>query len=61
MANPKRRTSRSKKNMRRSHHALSRPNLSTCPNCSERVLSHRICTSCGYYKGRQVIAYEEET
>ncbi|MBC8230267.1 50S ribosomal protein L32 [bacterium] len=61
MANPKRRTSRSKKRMRRSHHALLRLHLSTCPNCSERVFSHRICTSCGYYKGRQVIAYEEKT
>ncbi|HIE30013.1 TPA: 50S ribosomal protein L32 [Candidatus Poribacteria bacterium] len=61
MAHPKRRKSRSKKRMHRSHHALLRPSLSICPNCSERMISHRICTSCGYYNGRQVIAYEEES
>ena len=32
---PKFRTSASKRNMRRSHHALKSPGLSVCPNCGE--------------------------
>ena len=49
---PKRRTSRSKRDKRRSHNALSVPNLVECPHCLEKTMPHRIC-KCGYYKGRQ--------
>ena len=57
MAVPKRRTTRSKRNMRRANHdKVTAPNLIPCPNCGEPVVSHRACASCGYYKGRQVIA-----
>ena len=52
---PKRRTSSSKKNMRRSHDHLSTPNLSKCPKCNEPRLPHHACPSCGFYKGRLVI------
>jgi large subunit ribosomal protein L32 len=52
---PKRRTSTSKKNMRRSHDHLSVPNLSKCPKCNEPRLPHHACPSCGFYKGRLVI------
>ena len=55
MAHPKRRTSKSKKRMRRSHHALGEKFVSTCPHCSETILSHRVCPSCGYYNGRVVV------
>ncbi|RME92627.1 MAG: 50S ribosomal protein L32 [Candidatus Hydrogenedentota bacterium] len=55
MAVPKRKTSRSKKGKRRSHHALGKPNLRPCPHCGEYGLPHRVCPECGYYKGRQVI------
>ena len=55
MATPKRRTSRSKRNMRRANHdRVTAPNLVPCPNCGEPVVSHRACGACGQYKGRQV-------
>jgi large subunit ribosomal protein L32 len=57
---PKRRTSKSKKNMRRSHHALSPPTLSECPQCHEVKMPHLVCPSCGYYKGKEVIEIKEE-
>ncbi len=60
MAHPKRRTSKSKKRMRRSHHALGEKIVSTCPYCSETNLSHRVCLSCGYYNGRVVVKTAEE-
>jgi large subunit ribosomal protein L32 len=55
VAVPKRRKSRSKRNMRRANHdKVTAPNLSPCPKCGEPVVSHRACASCGYYKGRSV-------
>jgi len=29
--------------------------LSVCPKCGKPVLPHRVCLSCGYYKGVEVI------
>lgn len=34
---------------------LKLPQLSKCPRCGAAVLPHRVCTNCGYYRGRQVI------
>ncbi len=56
MAVPKRRTSKSKKNMRRSHIKLEVPGMVKCSNCGEYKLSHRVCSSCGTYKGEEVIS-----
>jgi large subunit ribosomal protein L32 len=56
MAVPKRKKSPSRRNMRRSHHALKPVGLIECPNCGEQKLSHHICAACGYYDGRQVSA-----
>jgi len=53
MAVPKKRTSRSRKNMRRSHDHVATPNVVFC-ECGEPTLSHRVCASCGTYKGKQV-------
>jgi large subunit ribosomal protein L32 len=52
---PKYRTSASKRNMRRSHHALSAPGMSVCPNCQEIRQPHSVCHACGHYKGAQVL------
>lgn len=53
MAVPKRRTTRAKRDMRRANHdKVVAPNLTPCSNCNEPVLSHRVCPSCGYYKGK---------
>ena len=57
---PKRRTSTSRKNKRRSHHALSRPGQSTCPQCSEPKRPHRVCANCGTYRDRTVLVTEED-
>jgi large subunit ribosomal protein L32 len=55
VAVPKRRTSRSKRNMRRANHdKVTAPNLIACTNCGEPVVAHRACASCGFYKGRAV-------
>jgi large subunit ribosomal protein L32 len=58
MAVPKKKTSKSKKNMRRAHDHVAVPNIVTC-ECGEPTLSHKICPSCGTYKGRQMLRKEE--
>lgn len=57
---PKRKVSKGRRDRRRAHDAIGTPNLSTCSNCSEKVLPHRICPHCGYYRGRQVIKVDTE-
>ncbi|MEE8508526.1 MAG: 50S ribosomal protein L32 [Myxococcota bacterium] len=60
MAVPKRRTSRAKRDMRRSHDALRPPARSTCPQCGEPKRPHHVCGNCGTYRGREVIQTDEE-
>ena len=55
MAVPKRRTSKSRKNMRRSHHSISAVATIRCSNCSSAVVPHRVCWNCGFYRGRNVL------
>lgn len=56
MGVPKRKPSRSRQRMRRAYNSvLTLPELSTCPQCAAPRLTHRVCPSCGFYKGRQVL------
>ena len=55
MAVPKRKTSVSKRNMRRSHHSLRKINVILDKDSGEPRLSHKIDTSTGMYKGRQIL------
>lgn len=59
MAVPKRKTSHSKKNKRRAHHALVAPQVVACPECGESTVRHRACSHCGQYRGRQVVEIGE--
>jgi large subunit ribosomal protein L32 len=54
MAVPKRKTSPSRRNMRRSHHALTAESRHECPNCGELKRPHHVCGACGFYDGREV-------
>lgn len=54
MAVPKKKKSKSCRNMRRSHHALKGINLVEDPTTGEFKLPHRASPD-GYYKGRQII------
>ena len=55
MAVPKNKVSKSKRNMRRAHDALSTNPNAECPNCGELKRPHHVCASCGYYDGREVV------
>jgi large subunit ribosomal protein L32 len=45
---PVARTSKSRKGMRRAHHALKAINVVHCPKCGQSKLPHRLCANCGY-------------
>ncbi len=55
MAVPKRKTSVSKRNMRRSHHSLKKINVILDKDSGEPRLPHMIDISTGMYKGRQIL------
>jgi len=59
MAVPKRRKSKSKRDMRRSHDHIKLPGVTECPQCHEPVLPHHVCAQCGMYKGRTILKVEE--
>ncbi|MBL7071346.1 MAG: 50S ribosomal protein L32 [Candidatus Omnitrophica bacterium] len=60
MALPKRRHSRERGRLRRTHYKLKKPNLSTCSNCNAPKLPHRICSVCGYYRGKPVLQIKKK-
>ena len=55
MAVPKRKTTPSKRDMRRSHHAIIEKNIIEDKDSGEPRISHRIDLSTGMYNGRQVL------
>lgn len=55
MAVPKQRKTKSRRNQRRAHISLKAPGLGICSHCGQPVLPHKLCLSCGYYKGKEVI------
>ena len=55
MAVPKRKTSPSKRNMRRSHDSISDLNIIEDKESGEPRLPHKIDISTGMYNGRQVL------
>ncbi|MDR1240854.1 MAG: 50S ribosomal protein L32 [Oscillospiraceae bacterium] len=58
---PKRKTSKARKNKRRSSvWKISPPTLSECSHCGEYHLRHRICANCGFYRGKQIIFDREQ-
>ena len=59
MAVPKRKTSKSKRNMRRSHDAIKSINVIEDKDSGEPRLSHRLDISTGIYNGRQIIKKKE--
>tara|TARA_B100001564_G_scaffold356407_2_gene370523 strand:- start:717 stop:920 length:204 start_codon:yes stop_codon:yes gene_type:complete len=55
MAVPKKKTTKSKRNQRRSHHAIKPANVTVDPITGEYKLSHQLCKTDGTYNNRQVV------
>lgn len=60
MAVPARRTSKTRKRIRRSHIKLEVNGLIACPNCGEKITSHTVCPHCGFYDGKDVLGLKKQ-
>ena len=60
MALPKRQHSKQRSRKRRTHYKITMASMGKCPQCKKPVLSHRVCPSCGYYKGKPVVESKVE-
>jgi large subunit ribosomal protein L32 len=55
MAVPKQKQSHARTTQRRSQHKALVPATNSCPQCNSPRLPHRVCPTCGTYKGRTVV------
>ena len=60
MAVPKSKTSKARVRSRKATNMrLNGPRLIQCGSCGNKVLPHRVCPKCGYYKGKQIFEPED--
>ncbi|MDD3669514.1 MAG: 50S ribosomal protein L32 [Alphaproteobacteria bacterium] len=60
MAVPKKRTSQSRRDKRRSHHALGPNACIPCPKCGELTRPHHVCGACGFYNKKEIVRRAEK-
>lgn len=56
---PKKRHSRARQGKRRASISLTVTKTVVCPNCGAPQISHRVCETCGFYKGQQIIKVKQ--
>jgi len=52
---PKRKTSKARRDKRRSHLGVKPPALDYCTQCHSPKLPHHVCPTCGSYAGREIV------
>jgi large subunit ribosomal protein L32 len=58
MAVPKRRITKRRQGERRNA-GHGKPDIkqpAICSNCGAKVMAHKVCANCGYYKGKKILA-----
>ncbi|QZE13805.1 50S ribosomal protein L32 [Halosquirtibacter laminarini] len=55
MAHPKHRTSKSRRDKRRTHYKATPATIASCSNCGAAVKYHTVCGECGHYRGKLAI------
>lgn len=60
MAEPKKRLTSTRSGKRRAHLGPKKVVTATCPQCKSLKAPHRVCLTCGYYKGADVLKLEEK-
>jgi large subunit ribosomal protein L32 len=61
MANPKKKHTPMRRDMRRSNNfRLTAASLSNCSNCKTPIIPHRVCPACGFYQGELVLPAKQK-
>ncbi len=60
MANPKRKWSKARTSRHRSLFKLSIPSLVDCPQCHTKKMPHKVCKTCGFYNGKEIVKMDEK-
>ncbi len=60
MAHPKRKTSKQRRDKRRTHYKATATTTAKCSNCGATHVYHRVCPECGHYRGKLAIQQDEE-
>lgn len=55
MPHPKHKISNTRRDKRRTHDKAVARTTMVCTNCGAPVLYHRVCSECGYYRGKQAV------
>ena len=60
---PKRKVSRKRRDQRSANKHIMPQSFSLCPQegCNEAIMSHRACSSCGFYKGVSILNVKKNT
>jgi large subunit ribosomal protein L32 len=58
MAHPKSKTSKARRDKRRTHYKVGFPQMAICPSCGATHVYHRVCNQCGTYRGKQAVEKE---
>lgn len=61
MALPKRKFSRARRDKRRANWKMTVKQMTSCAQCGHKIIPHRVCTHCGFYRGRQLIVIAAKT
>jgi len=60
MIEPKKKTSKARRDKRRRQTwKIAMPTVAICEKCGDPVMSHRACKACGTYKRREVLQIAE--
>ena len=59
-AQPKRKITSIAQKVRRAAKQLKQGQIFKCSHCGEPTRSHRVCLSCGYYKGQPVLVIKKK-
>ncbi len=60
MPHPKRRFSTTRTKKRRTHYKAEALTIAICSNCGTPVVYHRVCSECGFYRGKAAIEKSKE-
>jgi len=61
VAVPKKKQSKARRDKRRAQHGVDAPRVNECPTCHQPKRPHRVCPTCGTYRGREVEPLQLDT